>query len=247
MMMTTISLAANPCQRSGRIATEEMILQMFSPPASFPGKAFSAQIAHASLWRVDAIHRARNMAQMTASLANVAEHPTRRWLPDEVIAKTRRLARAYDELGTDCGIAKPLPCVPLLATIAVGLAEIFGSARDIAVSIDADNILLVPDMRRALILMCSELIINALKYGYPHGAGGTICVILRNSDAGLSLVVENDGVDFASDCPVNQGSPLLDRLSAVLGASLERGSGSEGHGYRVGAVVWASQERLQAR
>ncbi len=241
MMMTTINLAANAAERSARIATEEMILQLFSPAPTFPGKAFSAPVAHASLWREDAIHRARNMAQMTSSLANIAEHPTRRWLPDEVVAKTRRLARAYDELGTDCGIAEAVPCVPLLAAIAVGLAEIFGSARDIAVSIDADNVLLVPDMRRALILMCSELIINALKYGYPLNAGGTIRVILRNGDTGLSLVVENDGVDFASDCPVNQGSPLLDRLSAVLGASLERGSGSEGHGYRVGAMVCAGE------
>jgi two-component sensor histidine kinase len=88
----------------------------------------------------------------------------------------------------------------------------------------------------------SELIINALKHGYPRGTGGTIRVTLRNASTGLSLEVENDGVDFASDCPANEGSPLLDRLSAVLGASIERGSGSMGHGYRVGARVWASEE-----
>ncbi len=242
MMMTRLNAAATVSEGLGRVATEEMILQLFSPAPAFPGKGLSAQIDHASLWRADAIHRAKNMAQMTASLANLAEHPSRRWFSEDLVVRTRGLARAYDELGTDCGSSDMVPCVPLLATIAVGLAQIFGSARDIAVSIDADTVLLEPDMRRALILMCSELIINALKYGYPRGTGGTIRVTLRNASTGLSLEVENDGVDFASDCPANEGSPLLDRLSAVLGASIERGSGSMGHGYRVGARVCTSEE-----
>ena len=246
MMMTTMNIAANASNRAGRIAVEEMILQLFSPALKSPGKAISAQLDHAPLWRADAIHRAKNMAQLTASLANIAEHPLRRWLPDEIIAKTRSLARAYQELGTDCGSAEMVPCVPLLATISIGLAEIFGSARDIAVSIDADNVLLVPDLRRALILMCSELIINALKYGYPEGQGGTIRVALKNGDTGLSLVVESDGIDFDTACPAQEGSRLLDRLSAVLGASLERGSGNQGHGYRVGAIVGASPVLKQA-
>lgn len=239
MMMTTTSKAATAGERAGKIATEEMILRLFSPVVSAPRKASSAPIDHASLWRADAIHRAKNMAQLAASLANIAEHPSRRWFSDELVVKTRSLARAYEELGTDCGTSHMVPCVPLLATVAVGLAEIFGSARDIAVSVDADKVLMVPDMRRALVLMCSELIINALKYGYPPGAGGTIRVALKNGDAGLLLAVENDGIDFATECVAHEGSALLNRLSAVLGASLERGSGNQGHGYRVGATVCA--------
>lgn len=240
MMMTTTSNAAPAHDPAGKIATEEMILQLFSPGVSSPKKAFSAQIDHASLWRADAIHRAKNMAQLAASLANIAEHPSRRWFSDELVVKARNLARAYEELGTDCGTSDMVPCVPLLATIAIGLAEIFGSARDVAVSIDADTVLMVPDMRRALILMCSELIINALKYGYPLGAGGTIRVALKNGEAGLRLIVENDGIDFATECVAHEGSALLGQLSAVLGTSLERGSGNQGHGYRVGATVCAS-------
>ncbi len=237
--------AATASERTSRIATEEMILRLFSPDTSSPRKAFSAQVDHASLWRADAIHRARNLAQLVASLANIAEHPTRRWFPEELVIKMRSLARAYEELGTDCGTADMVPCVPLLGTIAIGLTEIFGSARDIAVSVDADTVRMMPDMRRALILMCSELIINALKYGYPPGTSGTIRVALKNTAAGLSLVVENDGIDFATDCAVHEGSALLERLGAVLGASMQRGSGSQGHGYRVGATVCARQPLRQ--
>lgn len=243
MMMTT-RLVPGSCERANSIAMEAMILQLFAP--SLPPRSAPSALKrdHVSLWRSDAIHRAKNMAQMTASLANIAEHPSRCWLPGEMVAKTRGLARAYEELGTDCGSSELVPCVPLLVTISMRLVEIFGSARDIAVLIDADTVKLVPDLRRALILMCSELIINALKYGYPGSTGGTIRVTLKNQDAGLVLTVENDGLDYDSNCRANQGSALLDRLSAVLGASLERGSCSEGHGYRVGATI-ATARKLQ--
>lgn len=236
-MMTTTLRAACAEDRAGRIATEAMMLKLFAPHRMPDINNLPCDTEQASLWRQDALHRAKNMAQMTASLANLAEHPSRSWLPGETVAKTRGLARAYEELGTDCGTNLMVPVVPLLATIAVRLAEIFGSARDIAVSIDAENVMLVPDMRRALILMCSEMIINALKYGYPGASGGTIRVSLNQRDGALALIVENDGVDFSTDCAASQGSVLLDRLSHVLGAFLVRGSGNQGHGYRVGATV----------
>ncbi|GGB72332.1 ATP-binding protein [Blastomonas aquatica] len=241
-MMNTTNIAECAELRSARVATEAMILQLFAPARLMARKDSAGQIENASLWRQDALHRAKNMAQMTVSLANLAEHRSRCWLPSEVVAKARGLARAYEELGTDCGTTAMVPVVPLLVTIAVRLVEIFGSARDIAVSIDADDVLLVPDMRRALILMASEMIINALKYGYPNASGGTIRVSLKNRDNGLSLIVEDDGADYSADYSASQGSALLDRLSNVLGASLVRGSGSEGHGYRVGAMVTPGQD-----
>ena len=245
-MMTVSSSLKHDDQRTGRIANEEMILQLFAPVRPTRHINSSRQTENASLWRQDALHRAKNMAQMTTSLANVAEHPSRCWLPDDLVAKTRGLARAYEELATDCGTTVMVPVVPLLLTIAVRLAEIFGSARDIAVSIDADDVQLVPDMRRALILMCSEMIINALKYGYPGTSGGTIRVSLKNREDRLQLIVEDDGADYTADCPASQGSALLDQLSTVLGASLERGSGSMGHGYRVGAMVKPDHRTLPA-
>ncbi|MDP3551953.1 MAG: sensor histidine kinase [Novosphingobium sp.] len=241
----TTNIAANSSGRFSAIAKEEMILQLFAPVSPIGSKVNASPPDYGSLWRADAIHRAKNMAQLTASLATLAEDPSRDWLSRDVVVKTRSLARAYHELGTDCGSTELVPCVPLLSAIVTHLAEIFGSARQITVSIDADKVLLVPDMRRALILICSELVINALKYGYPGATGGTICVTLKQLDAGLSLVVENDGVDFTSDSTANQGSALLERLGAVLGASIERGSDRQGHGYRVGATVDAGQT-LQA-
>jgi two-component sensor histidine kinase len=239
MNLTHMSISPAVGEKAGKVAMEEMILRLFASDRLSHSQASSTPIEHASLWRADAVHRARNMAQLAGSLANVAEHPSRRWLPDELLVKTRNLARAYEALGTDCGKSDPVPCVPLLATIAVGLAEIFGTARDIAVSVDADTVAMVPDMPRALILICSELIINALKYGYPHGQGGTIRVALKNRETGLSLIVENDGTDFLPEVVAHEGSALLNRLSAELGASLERGVGENGHGYRVGANVFA--------
>ena len=101
-MMAT-NIAAHASERFNAIATEEMILQLFAPVPPHGNKFSSFKTDHGSLWRADAIHRAKNMAQLTGSLASLAEEPSRDWLPREMVAKTRSLARAYAELGTTVG------------------------------------------------------------------------------------------------------------------------------------------------
>lgn len=76
MMMMSTRLVPGSYDRASSVAMEAMILQLFAPSLA-PRTAPSVDpLDHASLWRSDAIHRARNMAQMTASLANLAEHPS---------------------------------------------------------------------------------------------------------------------------------------------------------------------------
>lgn len=224
-----------------RVALETKMLELFAPinARSDPGTV-QRRINNAPLWRSDAIHRAKNLAQMTLSLAHIAEHPSRRWLAEDLVAHSRSLARAYEELSADAGPTQMLPCVPLLAEIASRLTLIFGHARDITIVIDAVPVSLVADMRRALILMCSEMVINALKYAFPAESGGIIHISLANADGQLSLVVEDNGVGTAIPCAAGQGSALLAMLGTVLGASVTRGLGSEGHGYRVVATMRAN-------
>lgn len=221
-----------------RVAVEATMLELFAP---INGRSDSGtiqrRINNAPLWRSDAIHRAKNLAQLTLSLAHLAEHPSRRWLAEDLVTHSRSLARAYEELGTDAGPGQMLPCVPLLTEIATRLTLIFGHARDITIVIDAAPVSLVADMRRALILMCSEMVINALKYAFPVASGGIIRISLINEEERLSLVVEDNGVGTAIQCSGGQGSALLAMLSNVLGASVTRDLGSEGHGYRVAATM----------
>ncbi len=224
----------------GQVAVETRILELFDPIRLDQGNAaFSHRLDHSPLWRTDAIHRARNLAQMTSALAAVAQHPTRHWLPDDVVSQARCLARAYQELGAECGQADLVPCAALLGEVATRLTQIFGRARGIGVSLDIDPVYLAPDRRRALILMCSEMMINALKYGYLARAGGLILIALKDEVGGIALSVEDDGDGAVVGYCGGHGGSLLEQLSGVCGAELTRTTGGKGHGYRVRAVLRA--------
>lgn len=221
---------------------EAGLLELFAPTrsptrSSTPINVSAPRSQHARLWREDAIHRARNMAQLTRSFADVVDHPSRRWLPTEVTAQARRLSRAYEELGVNNDPHALVPCTALLTEITTRLADIFGRSRQIAIIISAEAILLSTDVRRALVLMASELVINALKYGYPTDAGGTISVTLTASFGKVELIVEDDGIGNADTYSSGQGGGLLDQLSTVLQAKVTRTSGRKGHGFRVATTV----------
>lgn len=219
-------------------AVEEALLELFAPTSgnttvnrhSFNGN-------NAALWRSDAIHRAKNLAQLTISLANIAEHPSRSWLPVEVTAQARSLSRAYEELGDDGDEHENMPCATLLSEVATRLTNVFGRARQVAILVEATPLLLPRDMRRALVLMCSEMVINALKYGYPAETTGTISVVLASTPDGIELVVEDDGVGIVKNYAPGQGGGLLDQLAGVAGTVLKRTTGGSGHGFRVSAMM----------
>lgn len=220
------------------IAVEAGLLELFAPTRASASPAIPLpRSEHARLWRADAIHRAKNMAQMTASLANVAGHSSRQWLPPEVTSQARRLSRAYEELGMDGDAPMPVPCAALLTEIATRLADIFGRSRKVIITVCAEKVLLPPDVRRALILMGSELVINALKYGYPTEAGGTISVNLASRYGEVELIVEDDGIGIADTYSAGQGGGLLEQLRVVLGATVTRTTSSKGHGFRVSTSV----------
>lgn len=220
------------------IALEAGLLELFAPTrAPAPADISSPRSEHAPLWREDAIHRAKNMAQMSTSFANVADHPLRRWLPTEVTAQARCLSRAYEELGIDGDTKAPVPCAALLTEISTRLADIFGRSRHVAIVISAEPVLLPAGVRRALLLMGSELVINALKYGYPNDAGGTISVRLAARHGEVELIVEDDGIGRVETYSAGHGGGLLEQLSAVLTATVTRTAGGSGHGFRVSTLM----------
>lgn len=217
-------------EAANRLSIEDGMIALFAPCTREP---LPKHTKEGSFWRLDSIHRAKNLSQLMISLADVGEHPSRRWLSPDLATKTRTLSRAYDELGEDTGSNEPVPCAPLLTEIATRLGQIFGQARGIEVQVEADGVSLNSGLRRALTLICSELIINSLKYGYPDGSGGIIRVRLATQGARVVLVVEDDGIGTVSDFLPGHGSALLHRLSDVLGAIISRDVPAAGHGYHV--------------
>lgn len=237
-MQTGSIVRSHTTQRPRLIASEAGLLELFAPTRPPPSTDIAMpRSEHARLWRADAIHRAKNMAQMTASLVEVAENPTRGWLPPEVTSQARRLSRAYEELSVADEAHAPVPCAALLTDIATRLADIFGRSRQIVMTVCAQPVLLPPDVRRALILIGSELVINALKYAYPSGSGGTISVSLGARFGEVEMTVEDDGVGVAETYSAGNGGGLLEQLQVVLGATLTRTTGGKGHGFRVSISI----------
>lgn len=225
---------AVPSQITTRAVLEARLLDLFAP-AKPDRRVFGDRRIETSpsLWRLDAIHRAKNLAQLSTSLANLVSRPSDFWPAAESAAPARALARSYDILGRDCASSVPVPCIEMMTEVAVRLGLIFGQSRNIAVEVHGDEIYVTPERRRSLVLICSELVINALKYAFPVDGPGAITVTLRRRPSGIRLIVEDNGIGFrATDTP-GEGGGLIDRLAHVSGATLTRRVGGGGTGARV--------------
>ena len=72
-------------------------------------------------------------------------------------------------------------------------------------------------------LITTELVINALKHGFPEGRAGTIKVDYVEEAAGWSLSVGDDGLGFPAGPPVavaGLGTSIVQALARQLGASV---------------------------
>ena len=128
----------------------------------------------------------------------------------------------------------------MLRHVAVGLTEIFGRARHIAVDVSGDAVVLCPETRRALILMGSELVINALKYAFPAAGPGTITVTLERGPGWAEMIVSDDGVGLKGGDPRGQGASLIDRFALLSRSTVRRAAGAGGSGLRVAIRVPAT-------
>ncbi|TPG12423.1 ATP-binding protein [Sphingomonas oligophenolica] len=216
------------------VGVETLLLDLFAPPGADRQRGGDDHARDlAMLWRVDAVHRAKNLAQLSLSLAHVVADPANRWNVAASAAPARSLARTYELLGRDGDHPAPVPCFALVSEIAVRLAQMFGRARGIAVEVVGEEVFAPPEHRRALALMCSELVINALKYAFPAGGPGTITVSLEHRDDGIALMVADDGVGVPNSHGLGQGFGLLDRLAHVLDATVVRSTNVNGAGWCV--------------
>lgn len=217
-------------------AMEIRMLDLFAPTAARLPDAGARELNMVSLWRQDAIHRAKNLAQLSTSLANLVTGP-RQWGAVEAAAPARALARTYDALSLDNESAIQVPCFDMVSDVAMRLTLIFGRARKIEMRFSGDEVFATPEHRRALALICSELVINALKYAFPAGGPGTIAVAIGHRPAGIELAVADDGPTVPGEYCPGQGSGLLNRLAQVYGATLTRSTSSGGTGLCVTVSV----------
>lgn len=237
-MSTDCDLLISGCEELSMSALETGLLELFAPsaPPASPNRSEYAQ-----LWSSDAIHRANNLAQLSVSLAGVAENSSRRWLSPAIATQARSLSRLFAELGIDPDPTEYLPCADMVTQVASRLTSIFGQARNITCKVATQAIYLPAEQRRALVLICSELVINALKYAFVSEAGGVICVRLEQRRCAIELVVEDNGTGTSKTYSKGHGGALIDELASLLGAQITRTCRADGAtGYRISVWVPSS-------
>ena len=200
---------------------KEMRNPLFTP--KFLLGQFAASEHRAVIFRAEAAHRAKNLAQLSHAVIRL--HLA---TGSEGIEAAAALAQAYSEIGdaSDCAVA--VSSKDLLIQVVTSLVLLFGQGdRNVAIHIRAEELLLPPDRRRLLVLIASELVINALGHAFPVGIAGLINVFLRVDEGHAYLTIADNGIGYDGS-QHGQGGELLDSLTAMLGGTLKRSTSPTG-------------------
>jgi two-component sensor histidine kinase len=148
------------------------------------------------LWANEAMHRAYNLVTLTRLLD--WHIPQRQCISISKNLEQKNalaLAEAYAalEIVDDNEL---VPCSDLIRTTSRSLVELFGPAfGNIAVKTSLPRLSLPAFKRRALVLACSEFVVNSLRHAFPERTYGTIVIALTGIDRRqLRLTVADDGV-----------------------------------------------------
>ena len=104
------------------------------------------------------------------------------------------------------------------------------AATGVVIRCCCEPVLLSPDLAVSLGILVTELVTNAFKYAYPHGASGEIRVALTASEGEGRLVVEDDGVGLSQGAPTGTGFGLrvVSMMVEKLGGTIEMTSAAPG-------------------
>lgn len=109
-----------------------------------------------------------------------------------------------------------------LETLCRGVLTSFGQDLDqIAFEIDADEVVWGPDLVLPLALIVNEAVSNALKYAFPQGRQGRVCVELRGLPQNrYRLTIRDDGIGLPAKRRENSlGLSLIDLFAKQIGGS----------------------------
>jgi PAS domain S-box-containing protein len=99
----------------------------------------------------------------------------------------------------------------------------------IVLKTDIESELLPTDRAIPIGLIVNELVTNAIKYGFPGEARGTVMVTLKRAPGELRLTVADDGQGLDPQrADSGLGGRLVDGFAQQLGGQIERKSDSQG-------------------
>ena len=106
-----------------------------------------------------------------------------------------------------------------------------GGRKPISIVVVASNGSVSSDIAVSFGLLTTELVINALKHGFPDGRTGTVTVTYEATRADWTLSVSDDGVGMSTDKQTERtglGTSIIGALANQLQAIIRKESSTSG-------------------
>ncbi len=177
-------------------------------------------------------HRVKNNLQVVASLLNLQASRIR--VPEAQAEfqaardRVRALATLHRHLYAD-GELHTINMRSFLTELCGQLFQAMGEKEGarIQMMIEAPELRMSSDQAVPLALIVTEAVTNSIRYAFPGGRAGRITVLLTDQDAGLDLVISDDGVGIPAGRAETEagvrdgiGLQLIRGFSRQLGATL---------------------------
>ena len=173
-----------------------------------------------AVWAEEKMHRAASLQHLAIDLERLLDSGSIDWNNRlRTIRRAKALMAAYQnlDLSRDSG---PRSCAQDLSDIAGGLVEIFGhTVGAFVLSLELRPLLVAGEVRRALLLAASALVVNALRHAFVGRQTGIVQIRLCHNRAHQKgvLFVADDGVgpdDLPAGCGL--GRAIVRDLADVL-------------------------------
>jgi len=190
-------------------------------------------------------HRVANSLQIIASILllkarTVQSEETRLHLQD-AHQRVMSVATVQEQLHAS-GLNERIEIRPYLTKLCASLAaSMVGERRALSIKVQATSGGATSSEAVSLGLIVTELVINALKHGFPAGAEGEILVRYDVQDSGWRLSVSDNGsgTQDGEGEPVHTGlgTSIVEALAHQLNAIVQKTSGPEGTAVTITAAA----------
>jgi two-component sensor histidine kinase len=179
-------------------------------------------------------HRVKNGLQTIASIVRLEAggHKSGRGKQalEQVSERISAVGRLYANL-EKTGTIEEIDAAIYLEEVCANLAASVLQEPGRAISLRTDLTSEVMSTARMILigLIVNELVMNAIKYAFPSGTGGSVIVGLRRESGELHLTVADDGIGI--EPPPSQsgiGGRLIESFARQLGGRIEGVRSSQG-------------------